>query len=257
MNKNKKNKNVVIIDEVPSGPAAAGLLTELQTTGLLSQSNWKQIGRYNDYRTQFVVKEARKILADWSEETIKQTWLNVERICDNWRIKNKLTLHSNQKSLPVQFHIGDQEANAFRLSRDAECFNYMLLKQYPPAISLFENIGYKRFLATTILYEDHFGFVDDALASYASLKEIEEQEAIPDIERGQKVLQGSRLGHEHVYGNAEKKKSRWDEYQRYVEDLHNKQPSLNWTTIQKKAAKEFQVCTKTIRRNTTNPTKKS
>ena len=128
MNKNKKNKNVVIIDEVPSGPAAAGLLTELQTTGLLSQSNWKQIGRYNDYRTQFVVKEARKILADWSEETIKQTWLNVERICDNWRIKNKLTLHSNQKSLPVQFHIGDQEANAFRLSRDAECFNYMLLK---------------------------------------------------------------------------------------------------------------------------------
>lgn len=70
-----------------------------------------------------------------------------------------------------------------------------------------------------------------------------------------KVRRGAKLGHAATHGTRDAKENRRAGYQAFINTLHKKNPSLSYEDLKKKAANHFDVSTKTIQRNTSNPRK--
>jgi hypothetical protein len=88
-------------------------------------------------------------------------------------------------------------------------------------------------------------------------KVIEEARlARPDIERGRKIIQSAKSGHEALYGTEEEKKERRKSYQESVDACHREHPDWGITAIRSWVAEQFKVNPKTISRHTTNPKSK-
>lgn len=74
--------------------------------------------------------------------------------------------------------------------------------------------------------------------------------SLPDIERGEKQIESSSRGGDAA---AERHREKWPKYQSYIDKEYAKNPRLTYADLQRRAAREFQVSERTIKRNTTNP----
>lgn len=74
------------------------------------------------------------------------------------------------------------------------------------------------------------------------------EEVFPHIQRGVKVLQGARLGHEGTHGKQAEKDARWTAMVREVERLRSEHPHLSNSRHQVLAAKNLKCSKKTIQR---------
>jgi len=90
----------------------------------------------------------------------------------------------------------------------------------------------------------------DAVAMRAHMRLFE-----ADVARGQKILAGSRRGHEMTYGTPDEKAQKYQKYQGYIDQLHRDHPDWKRGELNEKAASEFSVSAKTIERHTENPHK--
>jgi hypothetical protein len=78
----------------------------------------------------------------------------------------------------------------------------------------------------------------------------------PDAERGAKIRDKGREGHEIAHGTEEEKLQRWGEYQIEVDRLHELRPTRSYEDMVTRAAEKFGVSITTIKRHTDNPRKK-
>jgi len=250
------NKGVIVeIDNLNPGPPAAALLKRAKEAGELVDINWLDGKRYKYPSTVPAVKAAQAILSNWTNRQILDVWLRVETICEDWRALNNMTIVEGQKGLPMQFIPTKTDLHLYRLSRDAECFTYMTVRREKAALAFFEEIDFRDFLAVMILYENHFGFTEDAHGSFSQLQEHEKQEMEPDAARGRKVIDGASEGHEIQFGTEKGRIAKSQLMQEYVDELFLKNPSLSYSDMKRKAASKFDVSTKTVQRNTQNPKK--
>ncbi|NOY71878.1 MAG: hypothetical protein GXP14_05795 [Gammaproteobacteria bacterium] len=73
---------------------------------------------------------------------------------------------------------------------------------------------------------------------------------VPDIERGQKIINSSKQGHEVVYGTPEEKQARWRKYQTDLEQAHMDHPTWGIMALRETVAELNGVNPKTIQSHT-------
>jgi len=96
-----------------------------------------------------------------------------------------------------------------------------------------------------------FTYASDYLAqALNSLRAGTYLKSLPDIERGEKQIESSSRGGDAA---AERHREKWPKYQSYIDKEYAKNPRLTYADLQRRAAREFQVSERTIKRNTTNP----
>lgn len=75
----------------------------------------------------------------------------------------------------------------------------------------------------------------------------------PDIERGRKVLDGTREGHVAVHGSATDKAARWCDLQARLNSVLERRPRLSLTAARRIVASETGYSYRTVQRRTTRP----
>jgi len=85
-----------------------------------------------------------------------------------------------------------------------------------------------------------------------NMKRIYEDEWLPHINRGYKVLKGAKLGHEHTHGTPEDIDMRRKKYHDRCVELLEADQTLGLTKVRKKVADIFDVGYKTVERATPN-----
>jgi len=74
----------------------------------------------------------------------------------------------------------------------------------------------------------------------------------PHAMRGRKVQEGSRKGHQGRYGTPDQKHKRWADWQSFVNQSHAENPRKPFRFHAEKAASQFGVSERTIRKHTKN-----
>lgn len=77
--------------------------------------------------------------------------------------------------------------------------------------------------------------------------------AEPVLERGKKVLGGAIKGHEKTHGTAIEKAQRWAEFQKEFDQILQRRPGLNKTSICRLVASKFDVTRETVSRHIKDP----
>ena len=75
----------------------------------------------------------------------------------------------------------------------------------------------------------------------------------PHAMRGRKVQEGGRKGHEERYGTVDEKLTERGEWQKFVNESHAERPDKPYRSHAIKAASQFGVSERTIRKHTKNP----
>jgi len=258
------DKPIEIIDNFKLDKPACELITKERLAGKLDNVNWLMSRQY-DATTKHCVQYAQHILRTSSDNEVKNTWIEIETICANWRKTHNGQIKEGQKYLPIKPVVRYGTTTIYQPAKDADLFLYLYDSQCPEtdestrlAInSIVNRVGLKSILAIMILYENHIGRHNDVLGTYSTLLNFEAMEKEPDVQRGIKIAEAAKKGHEQVYGTAEEKSEKWNEYQEFIDKLYQQKPSLSYSDLKRRAATHFDVSCKTIDRHTTNPKKKS
>lgn len=266
MKKENKKDFSFEVDNLSSKKPACGLITKEWKRNKLNNVDWITSNKYNA-KTINAVKHAQDILKPLKthREVIK-IWINIESICEDWRIKKGLTLTPDQKGCPILPWVRNGSMDVYYLQKDADLMVLFLTPQPDESwvdkktLRLIKNIedkvGLITLFAITLLYENHLGLHDDVLASFSNILNLESRKKDPDANRGRKMLLDAKKGAEIQYGTKEERIELYEEYQSYADRVYKENKSLSWTEIKKLTAKHFNVSSKTIQRNCTNPKKK-
>ncbi|HAR45709.1 MAG TPA: hypothetical protein DCS05_05920 [Nitrospiraceae bacterium] len=77
-----------------------------------------------------------------------------------------------------------------------------------------------------------------------------------DVDRGARVIGGSKAGHEAIHGTQAQKEARWAKQQAEVDRIYGAHPKWSWAEIKRHVAKTFGISTRTIHRHVPNPKKR-
>jgi len=92
----------------------------------------------------------------------------------------------------------------------------------------------------------------ERLVSYFMSAQAVLEYAHPDVShrnRGKKIIEASKLGHQVVHGSLAQKEKRRKEYVEHFENLSRKRPLLSKNARYEHVAREFGVSSKTIKRS--------
>ncbi|WP_020406923.1 hypothetical protein [Hahella ganghwensis] len=178
---------------------AIGLISHEKSTGILYARNWLTSTQYIDSSVISAVRDARSLIKKNSNHiddvSIKNIWLEIEDICQQWRIEANIEVKEGQQLLPFVPKVFAGQTFIFELAKDSDLFFYLRSpgdKRTSTEVmrrvdDLFVKYGDKILLAIAILYEHHIGRIKDLMNSYSSLLQLEFNDLAPDAIRGKKV----------------------------------------------------------------------
>ena len=242
------------------GPIAVSLLTKARDAGELAHVDWMAVNV--NQRNWRMVEEAQKILVGWTGVEVMNAWIEVEALCEKFREENNCSVVDGQEWLVVNYLTDEKGKHAFKMATDTGCFAYMGgvnsqdYHMFMEAISSDWLVSFKKLMAIELLYENHFEMYEEATGSLAVLKECQLMAIKPDADSGKASREGGKKGNEAQHGTEAERLALSTEYQTFMNSLFLDNPQWSYTRLSDKAGKEFGCSGKTIRRNTTDPTKK-